>query len=77
MKLTDLTGEEYDEVETIIGKELDLGGVSPTRVTRAIGFVLAKRGTPGLTWPEFNKLPISEQIKDVDFSDNEGKAPTP
>lgn len=76
MKLTDLTGEEYDEVETIVGKELDSKGVSGVRITRAVGFVLAKRETPELTWPEFNKRSIAEQTKNVDFADDEGKAPT-
>lgn len=75
-ELTDLTGEEYDEVETIVGKELDgKGGVSGVRLTRAMGFVLAKRADPTLTWPEFNKRPVADQMAYVkDSEDDAGKA---
>lgn len=75
--LTDLTGEEYDEVEIIVGKELDgKGGVSGVRLTRAMGFVLARRTDPSLTWPEFNKRPVSEQMAYTQDNDEDdaGKA---
>lgn len=79
MKMSDLTGLEYDEVETIVGKELDSRGVSGMKITRAVGFILAKRDQPELTWPQFNTRTIAEQIAGVEFDPPEsaaGKAPT-
>lgn len=78
MKITDLTGLEYDEVETIVGKELDSRGVSGMKITRAVGFVLAKRDQPDLTWPQFNTRSVADQCAGVEFDrpdDEAGKAP--
>ena len=67
MKLTELTGAEYDDVETIVGQPLDATGLSGVKLTRAVGFVIARRDDPSLTWPKFNERPVAEQMAGIEW----------
>jgi len=67
MKLTELTGAEYDDVEMIVGQPLDSAGLSGVKLTRAVGYVIARRADPGLTWPVFNERPVAEQMAGIEW----------
>ncbi|WP_432793948.1 hypothetical protein [Rhodococcus ruber] len=77
--LQDLTGEQYDEVELIVGQPLDQPGYSNVKLLRAVGYVRTKEHQPDLKHSEYNKRPIAQQIADSGLNKDtqetdEGKA---
>lgn len=60
--LQDLTGEQYDEVELIVGQPIETPGTSMVKVMRAVGYVRAKATDPDLTFTDYNRRSVAEQI---------------
>ena len=78
-RIEDLTGEQYDEVELLLGAEITPD--TPLRkLARAVGFVRTKTVDPSVKYDEYNKLTVAQQIEDsglVDAEDDDaGKAET-
>lgn len=78
-RIEDLTGEQYDEVELLLGAEVT--NETPLRkLARAVGYVRTKAVDPSVKYDEYNKLTVAQQITDsglVDSEDDEaGKGKT-
>jgi hypothetical protein len=76
--IDDLTGEEMDTVEDILGTSIVGGGASPTKLTKALAFVILKRDDAELTYAALNKRKYGDilaaaRLRDEDDTD-EGKA---
>lgn len=68
--LDELTGEQYDEVELLLGSEVTAD--TPLRkLARAVGFVRTKAVDPSVKYEEYNRRTVAQQIDDSGLRDDE------
>lgn len=67
--LLDLTGEEYDTIETVLGGPIE--DSSGFKLTKALGFVKHRAATdqPKLRFAEYNKRTMREMTADAGLSE--------
>lgn len=62
-QIDELTGEQYDEVELLLGTEVT-SEIPLRKLARAVGYVRCKIADPALKYDEYNKRTISQHIDD-------------
>lgn len=68
-ELQDLTGAQFDELEEILGGPYDQA--HNVKLSRATGYIRRKAEQPGLTWEQWNQLPVKDQIAAAGFKDED------
>lgn len=73
--LLDLTGEEYDTIETVLGGPIEES--SGFKLTKALGFVRHRAATeqPELTFATYNKRTMRQITQDAGLDDEVAEVP--